>query len=185
MNPLEIIVSIITIIGVILTTRQSVWVWPINIISVSLLIWLYLENSLFGQASLQFLCLIPCIIGWFNWGKGTPTPIRKIKDDKFFYDMLFFSVLGVLFGYSLLIIGTLISPYVIFLDSIAAFIGLLANWYLSRKILQVWKVFMVYNLLIIILMYSQGLYLIVLLNMVLFLLSIKGYKTWKKDLAKA
>jgi len=184
MNPLEIIATIATIIGVLLTTKQNVWVWPISIISVVSLICLYVQNGIYAQVLLQSICLIPCIVGWVNWGKEEVVPIKVLSKHKLLYDISLFITIGLLFGYSVLIIGTTIHPMVVLLDGVTAFIGLLANWYLTKKILQVWKVFMVYNVLIMMLMYSQGLYLIVGLNITLFLLSINGYRTWKRDLEK-
>jgi nicotinamide mononucleotide transporter len=184
MNPLEIIATIATIIGVLLTTKQNVLVWPISIVSVVSLILLYIQNGIYAQVFLQSICLIPCIVGWINWGKEEVVPIKVLSRDKILYDVSIFILLGLLFGYSVLVVGTTIHPIVVLLDGVTAFIGLLANWYLTKKILQVWKVFMVYNVFIMMLMYSQGLYLIVGLNITLFLLSINGYKTWKRDLTK-
>lgn len=184
MNPLEIIATIATIVGVLLTIRQNVLVWPASIVSVVSLICLYIENGLYAQVFLQSIVLVPCIVGWINWGKVEVVPIKVLSRHKLLYDIALFVVLGLLFGYSVLITGTSTNPIIVLVDGLAAFIGLLANWYLTKKILQVWKVFMVYNVLIMMLMYSQGLYLIVGLNISLFLLSINGYRTWKRDLTK-
>jgi nicotinamide mononucleotide transporter len=182
MSTLEIIATIATIVGVLLTIKQNVLVWPVSIVSVVSLICLYIDNGLYAQVFLQSMCLIPCIVGWINWGKEEVVPIKVLSRHKLLYDIAFFLVLGLLFGYSVLITGTSTHPMIVLVDGVAAFIGLLANWYLTKKILQVWKVFMVYNILLMVLMYSQGLYLIVGLNITLFLLSINGYITWKRDL---
>lgn len=182
MDKLEIIATIATIVGVLLTIRQNVLVWPVSIVSLVSLICLYVQNGIYAQVFLQSICLIPCIVGWINWGKEEIVPIKVLSTHKLLYDMSFFIVLGLLFGYSRLMVDTSTHPMIVLLDGVTACIGLLANWYLTKKILQVWKVFMVYNVLIMMLMYSQGLYLIVGLNITLFLLSINGYRTWKRDL---
>ena len=182
MSTLEVVATIATIVGVVLTFKQHILVWPVSIVSVVSLILLYVSIGMFSQVVLQCMCLVTCIIGWVNWGGKDTTHINTISTYSVVCDTLLFMVLGVLFACSMSTLTNTPITMIILLDGVAAFIGLLANWYLTQKTLEAWKIFMIYNVLLIVLMYSQGLYLIVGLNVVLFLLSLNGYRVWKRDL---
>ncbi len=186
MNPLEIIALISTIVCVILSTKEHILAWPIGIISALSLAYIYLPNHMYANIALQSVFVIQCIIGWYNWGK---------KDD------LKPSILpkSTFRGYTILVIGlgstyalteydkSLVIQHIEYwkamLDGISTSIALLGNWYLTKKRLQAWPLFMTYNIIVALLLISQGVYLIAGLNIVLFFISFNGYRLWKRNLS--
>ena len=182
MNILEIIATISTIICVILSSKQNIFAWPIGIISVLSLIAIYVKSGIYAQIIVQTISLIQCTIGWYTWGKKDELKISKLPKTTFRANTIFFIGMGSTFA---LTHSGQITYWVAFFDGIAASLALLGNWYLTKKIIQAWQLFMVYNIILIFLFIHQEIYMLSLLNLVLFFISLNAYITWKKDLKVA
>lgn len=178
----EIIALISTIVCVILSARENILAWPIGIISVLSLIWVYIGGGLYAQIGLQTVFLIQCIIGWVNWGKKDDIYPNKEDKNTVIVHVCCAMGLGVIYAIGILVFYQAKDVIFSYIDGIAAFIALLGNWYLTKKILQAWPLFMSYNLMMVFLLASQGIYLLALLNIVLFLISFNAYRTWKRNL---
>lgn len=181
MNILEIIALISTILCVELSTKQHIMAWPLGICSAITLTILYLETGMYANMVLQCVFFIQCIIGWYNWGIKEDIKVTSID--------IFYPVIGaLLLGYVYAKINLSINPNIIwyyaYLDGISTTIALLGNWCLTRKVIQAWPLFMTYNVIIGILLLSQGIYVIAALNACLFFISLSGFITWRKDLRK-
>jgi len=182
MNIYEIIALIFTILCVVLSGKQNILAWPSGIISVIALIVVYGRNNMYGQIGLQVIFMIQCIIGWYNWGRKDNLLINKQAKINLIRDLITVISLGSLFSIVTFMIGSNKNVYLVFLDGIGAFIGLLGNKYLTKKVIQAWPLFMFYNILMIILLLIQGIYLLVALNICLFLISGNSYISWRRIL---
>ena len=69
------IVLITGILGVILTILESIWCWPMALISVVIQGTTFYNQRLFGDFGLQIFYFISGIYGWIYWNK---------KKDEFF-----------------------------------------------------------------------------------------------------
>lgn len=172
---LQVIAIVSTILCVVFTGQQKVICWPMGIISVLSLIAIYVMEGLYAQILLQSVFMIQCIIGWYNWGAVDNLTVTKKDTHVFIQQVVLVIVLGLLL---------VAFPFVEIscIDVLAAFIALLGNWYLTKKIIQAWLLFMTYNLLLIVVLVSKEIYPIAIMNAVLFFISLNGYRTWKKDL---
>lgn len=181
MNLLEIIALISTILCVILSTKQSVMAWPLGICSAISLTIIYTETGMYANIVLQCIFFIQCILGWYNWGVKNDVKVTSID--------IFYPVIGaILIGWVYAKINLYYTPnikwYYAYLDGVSTTIALLGNWYLTKKVIQAWPLFMTYNVMIGILLFSQGIYLIAALNACLFFISLNGFITWRRDLRK-
>jgi nicotinamide mononucleotide transporter len=182
MNTLEIIATISTILCVWFTSKQNILCWPMGIISVLSLIAIYIKDGMYAQIGLQSVFLVQSIIGWYNWGKSDVIKISSLPLTTFLVNIIFFIILGSLFCLTHDDNTPLLSA---FFDGTAALLGLLGNWYLTRKIIQAWPLFMTYNVIMVFLLMSHGFLLLSFLNVFLFIVSINGFILWKKDLKVA
>ena len=179
---LEIIAVVSTILCVILTTKQNILCWPLGIVSVLSLIGIYIIEGIYIQILLQLVFLTQCIIGWYNWGVKDNLVVTRVDTVQFLLDIELFIVLGIILGGVNIYLNNetiLISSMV---DGVAALLALLGNWYLTKKKIQAWGLFMTYNILISGLLISKDLYFIGFMNIVLCCISFNGYLKWKKDL---
>lgn len=182
MIALETIAALSTILCVILTAKQKVTCWPMGIISVLSLIAIYVLEGLYAQIILQSVFLIQCIIGWYNWGSIDDLKVTKLETGKFIMNIMLFVSLGCVLAGVDIVYNHKTTCMPSYVDGISAFLALLGNWYLTKKRIQAWGLFMTYNVLIAILLLSKDMYLLALMNSVLFFISFNGYRTWKKDL---
>jgi len=183
MTWLEIIAIVSTIVCVVLAGKENVLAWPVGIISALALIAAYIPNHLYANIGLQSISVIQCAFGWYYWGKKDEVLPHEISNSKQLRDLCCIFILGGAYGLVDVIINDRILLYPSYLDGISTFIALLGNWYLAKKRLQGWLLFMTYNIIVAVLLASQGVYALVLLNIVLFFISFNAYRTWKRNLA--
>ena len=70
-NWIEIFGAVTGIIYVFLEIRQSLWLWPIGIITSGVYIWVFFSSKFYADMSLQGYYLVISILGWYWWLKGT------------------------------------------------------------------------------------------------------------------
>lgn len=179
---IEILALISTIVCVVLSAKENILAWPIGIISAISLIILYIPNHLYANMCLQTVFVIQCSIGWYKWGKKDDLKVTKLKKSKLYIQILIAIVLGCLYGKINLVVNPNILSTDAYLDGISTFIALLGNWYLTKKKLEAWPLFMMYNIIIAFLLASQGIFILSLLNIGLFFISLNAYITWKRIL---
>lgn len=184
MNLFEIIALISTILCVILSAKEHILAWPIGIISVLSLITVYISSGMYAQIVLQLVFLVQCIIGWVNWGKKDGLKANIEEKEPFLISLAVSLVLGFVYGLIVIAFFNGKNDIYTYIDGISAVIALLGNWYLTKKTLQAWPLFMTYNLMLVVLLASQGIYVLALLNICLFFISFNAYRTWKRNLTK-
>lgn len=182
MGILEITALVSTIVCVILSAKENILAWPIGIISVLSLIGVYITSGMYAQIGLQAIFLVQCIIGWVNWGKKDNIKVNKMGNKDYYHHIGYAVCIGMLYG--IVILYTLGSKNTLltYIDGISAFIALLGNWYLTKKIIQAWPLFMTYDVMMVFLLASQGIYGLAVLNICLFFISFNGFITWKRNL---
>ena len=184
MGILEIIALISTILCVVLSTKQNVIAWPTGICSAISLICIYIESGMYANIVLQGVFVLQCSIGWYNWGKKDVIKVSSLSNLKLLQDISIFIALGCIYAGCDIGFNNRISWIPSHLDGISTALALLGNWYLTKKIIQAWPLFMTYNVMIGILLFSQGIYTIAALNACLFFISLNGFITWRRDLIK-
>lgn len=70
MPVLEIIAVLAGVWSVWLAKKESILVFPVGIVSVSIFIFIFLEVKLYADAGLNFYYLIASIYGWYFWKHG-------------------------------------------------------------------------------------------------------------------
>ena len=70
-NYIEIFGAVTGIIYVFLEIRQSLWLWPVGIVTSAVYIWVFFTGKLYADMGLQGYYLIISVIGWYWWVKGS------------------------------------------------------------------------------------------------------------------
>ena len=185
MSTLEIIAVLFTFICVALTARQNIWCWPTGIVGVIAFFLVFLEQKLYAETTLQVIFLLQSLYGWYNWVKGRDSkdlPVSSRSLSGFGLDVAFVLLLAVGFGYLLDNNTDTTQPY---LDATTACISLLANWYLVKKRLQAWILWIAVDILLMVMFINQGLNLSAILYVVLLGFSTHALILWKRDLKTA
>jgi nicotinamide mononucleotide transporter len=180
-NIFEIIGCLCAVIGVILTARQDKLCWVFGIVGSICLVISFAQAHIYGQIGVQAISIAQCVIGWHQWSKNDdlkPSDISPINTIQY---MLGFIAIGIAFT----ILTTKTPTLYNYADGIGAFIAILATVLIIKKVLSSWWLFMINNAIVMVLCLNIGLYWIFALNLLLFIISIKGYIEWKKDLKMA
>jgi len=69
-NYIEVFGAVSGVIYVFLEIRQSIWLWPIGIITSAVYIWVFFTGKLYADMSLQGYYLVISILGWYWWVWG-------------------------------------------------------------------------------------------------------------------
>ncbi len=70
-NFFEIFGAVTGILYVFLEIRQTLWLWPVGIITSAVYIWVFFSGKLYADMSLQGYYLVISILGWYWWAKGS------------------------------------------------------------------------------------------------------------------
>jgi nicotinamide mononucleotide transporter len=68
-NWIEIFGAVTGIIYVFLEIRQSLWLWPVGIITSAVYVWVFFHGKLYADMSLQCYYLVISVAGWYWWGR--------------------------------------------------------------------------------------------------------------------
>jgi len=70
-NYIEVFGAITGIIYVILEIRQTIWLWPVGIVTSAVYIWVFYTSGFYADGSLQVYYLVISVLGWYWWLKGS------------------------------------------------------------------------------------------------------------------
>jgi len=181
-NYLEIAAVISTLLCVILLNKKYVLGWPVGILAAGLYILVFQNQNLYAQSSLQLIFIIQSAYGWYLWNGDSGQEIKIVKIDYW-----------ILFTHILLVVVISLSIYPLigdlggensFLDILTTLLALLANYYLSKKILQSWLVWGLVDVLLLGLFAMFGLWWSFGLYIILTIIAINAYLTWNNDYEK-
>ncbi len=185
MNPLELVAVIFGIVSVFLSVRENIWSWPTAIVNVSLFFALFYQSGLYSDMGLQVVYFCLSVYGWYEWlygGEGR-TALKVSRTTPRLWTVLAgISVVGwvVVSRITARLPGASL-PY---LDAATATTSLIAQWMMTRKLLENWTVWMVVNTVYVGMFVYKGLYLTAANYAVYFALAAAGSRQWKRSLTE-
>jgi nicotinamide mononucleotide transporter len=202
-NFIEIFGAVTGIFYVFLEIRQSIWLWPVGIVTSAVYIWVFFTSKIYADMSLQVYYLAISIMGWYWWVRGTGRRAqgteqnweREIggKGEKEkgelqvtrlnFKTALVLAVVFVLLYIAMWIVLTRLtdSPVPV-RDSFITSLSIVATRMLARKIYEHWYLWIVVNFVSAVLFLTRGLYPTVILYVVYGIMSFVGLIEWKKTI---
>ena len=69
-NFIEIFGAVTGIVYVFLEIRQTIWLWPVGIVTSAVYIWVFFTSKFYADMSLQGYYLVISILGWYWWARG-------------------------------------------------------------------------------------------------------------------
>jgi nicotinamide mononucleotide transporter len=183
---LEWVAAIITATSVYLATRENVWNWPTAIVSVAMYILVYLRVGLYSDAGLQLVFLVMSVYGWYHWLYGGESRSELHVSRASTRVWLWCAAAGVVFW---AVDGAVMSrlkgvsfPYI---DAGTTTVSLIAQWMMTRKILENWILWIVVNVVYVPVLLIKELYPTAALYTLLLLLAIKGLRDWSGSYAES
>lgn len=170
------------IINVWLLAREKVSNFLFGMITVAVFLYIFTTQGLYAMAILAAFQFIFNVYGWYYWiarsGEEKVKPTVRLDLKGWIIYILFILVAWIGWGYYQVRYLESTSPY---LDALNAVLGLVAQFMLSRKILENWHLWILYNIVSIVIYISTGLYVMLVLAIINLFLCIDGLLEWKKN----
>jgi len=183
MSALEICAVAFGLLSVYLSTRENIWSWPTAIVNVGLYAVLFYEEKLYADMGLQVIYLLLSFYGWYQWlyGGADRTELHVSRATPRL--MVLLVGIGIVGSLSL---GTTLrratDASLPFLDSSLAGFSLLAQWMMTRKILENWALWVLLNIgYVAMFLLLKHLYLTAFQYAVFLVLAIMGHVRWLRS----
>jgi nicotinamide mononucleotide transporter len=182
-SPLEIFAAAVGAWSVWLSVRQNVLSWPTAIVNVVLYTIVFYEAKLYADMGLQVVYAVLSVYGWYQWlygGEGhTTLHVSRTTRSLAIRLALIAATSAVLLG-SLLHRST--DAALPFMDSALTSASLVAQWMMTRKLLENWAVWIAVDVLYVGMFIYKGLYVTAVLYAVFLGLAVKGWIDWRNSI---
>jgi nicotinamide mononucleotide transporter len=202
-NYIEIFGAVAGILYVFLEIRQTIWLWPVGIVTSAVYIWVFFNSKFYADMSLQGYYLVISVLGWYWWVKGTglKAPGEREENDvdkwrsgegdndelpvtriRFRVGIILAVVFAFLYGLMWIVLSGFTDSPVPAWDSFITSLSIIATWMLARKIFEHWYLWIIVNFVSAVLFIIKGLYPTVILYLIYGIMSFAGLSAWRKTI---
>jgi nicotinamide mononucleotide transporter len=166
-----------------LAARESLWNFPVAIVSCLLYVAIYHEAALYSDRNLQGLFIALSAYGWYEWLYGgrdkTPLSVTRTSLPEWALSVAFAAAYMLGFGYYLRHHTDSAFPY---LDSFTTGTSLVAQFLMMRKRLENWWLWILVDIIYVPILWIKHLYPTSLLYALYLGLAAYGYWQWAQDM---
>lgn len=170
--------TVLGLLGVWLATRQSLWNFPIGLVQVTMIGYVFYNHQLYADTFLQAVFFIALIYGWWSWtrpgDKRDHLPVTRLTHAQLLGLVALGLGITVVWGELLSRIGDPM-PW---RDAFVATFGIMSQWLEARKKIEAWAGWVVVNSTGIVIYAALGLYWFVVLYSLYWVLSFVGWRAW-------
>jgi nicotinamide mononucleotide transporter len=182
---LEFLVFVFGILSVWFAKKENIWVYPTGLIATIISVYLLYVAGYLGDMIINGYFSVMSIYGWYVWAKGGKTddylPItRTNKREKAIGVLLFFTTIVVVYGiYNYFDYEIKKENYI---DMIASGIFFSGMWYMAKKKIENWTLWIIGDIIVVPLYAYRGLGMLALQYLIFTILAISAYIEWKRIL---
>ena len=181
---LELVAVVTGFACVWLAARESLWNFPVAIVSCALYVFVYYRARLYSDCYLQGLFIVLSLYGWYEWLYGgrdkAELGVTHATARERGASALFAVAFTAGFGYYLRHHTDASLPY---LDSFTTAGSIVAQYLLTRKRLENWLIWLLVDLIYVPVLWYKELYPTSVLYALYLGLAAYGYWQWRRDLA--
>jgi nicotinamide mononucleotide transporter len=165
-----------------LTVKQNIWLWPISIANNIFFIILFLQSQLYADMSLQIVYIVLEILGWYWWLHGGQNKSKLLvsKASPLTLAALALILIGATYGMTLFLES--VNDSAPFLDALTTVMSLIAQYMLTRKLIENWYVWIAADVIYIGLYAAKNLYLTSALYAIFLCMCIAGWREWRRSM---
>ena len=169
------------ILYLLLVIKESIWCWPMALISTSLYIFIFFDVRYYMESGLQIFYIIMAIYGWWQWNtKAQSEANLHISSWSTKQHLIALSLIAILVMISGFLLEQNTDAAYPWLDSLTTWGAVVTTWMVTKKILENWIYWIVLDSIGIFLFSQKELYLTALLFIFYVILCFKGYSSWQK-----
>jgi nicotinamide mononucleotide transporter len=183
---IEIIIFIFGVLSVYFAKKENVLVYPTGIICTILSVYIMFNAKYYADMSINIYYSIMSVYGWFQWKKITNGEVLSISRTNLKEKII---------GLVLFLITAIICIYIYkffdyklqlnnYLDIFTTSLFFTAMWYMAKKKIENWTLWIVGNTIAVYIFFDRQLYIIAIQYIIFTILAISAYIQWKKYLAK-
>jgi nicotinamide mononucleotide transporter len=183
---IEIIIFIFGVLSVYFAKKENILVYPTGIICTILSVYIMYNAKYYADMSINVYYSIMSVYGWFQWKKitnGEVLSISRTSEREKIIGLGLFLITGLIcvliytfFDYKLQLNN--------YLDVFTTSLFFTAMWYMARKKIENWTLWIVGNTFAVYIFFDRQLYIIAIQYIIFTILAISAYIEWKKYLAK-
>lgn len=183
MSFVELAAALTGAISVWLSVRQNIWSWPTAVVNVVLYTIVFWEAKLYADMGLQVIYAVLSFYGWYQWlyGGAGRTELRVTRTPP-----RLTAILAVIAAAGSALLGTVLrhatDAALPFMDSFLSSTSLVAQWMMTKKLLENWVVWIAVDVLYVGMFLFKGLYLTAGLYAVFLGLAVRGYLDWRRSM---
>jgi nicotinamide mononucleotide transporter len=184
----ELLGTIISIIYLYFSIRQSILLWPLGLISSAIYVYVFCKAGIYADMGLQMYYVIISIFGWYNWKKMQghskgPSPVRTVFKVRYLTFLLVL-ITGIMFVILSQLLIAFTNSNIPYLDAFITSLSITATWMLAKKHIEQWIVWIFVDSVSAAVYFYKGLYITIILYLIYAALAFLGYRLWKKDFKK-
>jgi nicotinamide mononucleotide transporter len=182
---LEFLVFVFGILSVWFAKKENIWVYPTGLIATMISVYLLYVAGYLGDMIINGYFSVMSIYGWYVWAKGGKTddylPITRTNTkEKVIGILLFFTTILVVYGiYNYFDYEIKEENYI---DMIASGIFFSGMWYMAKKKIENWTLWIIGDIIVVPLYAYRGLGMLALQYLIFTILAISAYIEWKRIL---
>ena len=179
MSTLEWIAAVAGAVSVYLSARENIWNWPTAIVNLVLYIIVFQRTGLYSDMGLQVVFLVLSIYGWYEWLYGGANRTELKVSRASLRDWSIATPIALIF-WVILARNTAKLPGVAlpYLDSGLATISLVAQWMMTRKMLENWVLWIVVDIVYVPMYVYKRLPVTAVLYAIFLALAVLGLRSW-------
>lgn len=183
LTPLEGMAVAFGLVSVYLSTRENIWSWPTAIVNVALYSILFYREKLYADMGLQVIYLLLSFYGWYEWLYGGENR-SELHVSRITPRMA--AILAVVGAVGSVALGTILHrntdaslPY---LDATLSVFSLIAQWMMTRKLLENWLLWTVLNVVYVwMFLFLKHLNFTAFQYAVFLVLAVVGFRDWRRS----
>ncbi|HET8804295.1 MAG TPA: nicotinamide riboside transporter PnuC [Aequorivita sp.] len=184
---LEIIAVVLGLLSAWFSKKDNILIYPTGILSTAIFVYILAFYSLLGDLIINVYYFSMSIYGWYIWTRKIDadhyTPITKTTS-KEWQICIFIFVATLIFIFGIYEIFEKWNSWTAYVDTLTTAIFFVAMWLLARKKLENWTFLLVGNIISLPLYFYKGLIFTTFQFLLFVIISIYGYRAWKKNLNK-
>jgi nicotinamide mononucleotide transporter len=183
---LELVAVLFGVVSVFLSVRENIWSWPTALVNVALYFALFDRTGLYSDMWLQAVYFAQSIYGWYEWlhGGAGRTALTVTRTPLKLWGIL--AVVGTAFwAVDGAVMARAAGSALPHLDAATATVSLVAQYLMTRKLLENWALWIGVDLVYVGMFIYKGLYLTAGNYAIYLVLAVLGHLAWRRSLADA
>ena len=184
---LEVFAAFLGVLSVWFAKKNKILVYPIGIISTLIYVWILFKNQLLGDLIINAYFFLMSIYGWFFWSRkdegNFQNKISRLNLNESIFGLIIFTFGFITVNY-LYNLSNWQENYVSSIDTFTTAIFCSAMWFMARRKIEHWILWIIGDIISVPLYIYKGLYFTSIQYLIFTIIALLGFFTWLRELNK-